>query len=363
MSKILHVTVIFLMMLTIASCTNGKLETKPRTQVDTTGFASHKWQVDSVISRIERLQAPELERAGKALEGTSPLRLAISPHDDYSYVGYLYPALLSNVKSRIVILIGVGHKAASLGLEDKLVFGSFRRWRSPAGTIRISELQNKIMAELPGDMYTVNDTMQAVEHSLEALVPFLEYYNSGTEIIPVIVPPMSFERMEEIASALGPAIINTMDQDNLEWGSGWTVVISTDAVHYGNEGWSGRNYDRFGVDSAGYKMAVGFENEIINNTLAGELSLDKIREFSRYTVQDSDYHEYKWTWCGRYSVPLGLLTAYDMSLIKDKPLSGILAGYSTSIAGQPLPVTDIGMGVTAPAGLTHWVGYAAIGYK
>jgi hypothetical protein len=46
-----------------------------------------------------------------------------------------------------------------------------------------------------------------------------------------------------------------------------------------------------------------------------------------------------------------------------EPLTGVPAGYSTSIANKPLPVSDLGMGVTAPAKLTHWVGYAAVGYK
>jgi len=33
--------------------------------------------------------------------------------------------------------------------------------------------------------------------------------------------------------------------------------------------------------------------------LAGELSPGKIKAFSTCTVQESDFHEYKWTWCGR----------------------------------------------------------------
>jgi hypothetical protein len=47
----------------------------------------------------------------------------------------------------------------------------------------------------------------------------------------------------------------------------------------------------------------------------------------------------------------------------NKPLSGTPVGYSTSIAVEHVPVSDIGMGITAPAKLTHWVGYAAVGYK
>ena len=74
--------------------------------------------------------------------------------------------------------------------------------------------------------------------------------------------------------------------------------------------------------------------------------------------------EYKWPWCGRNSVPFGLFTALSFQRISHAPeLDGILMGYSTSISREPIRVNDIFMGVTAPANIHHWVGYAAIVYK
>jgi AmmeMemoRadiSam system protein B len=347
----------------LLACKGNEQYTSVRPPVDTIGFAQYSWQVDSVIARIERLQPGRLRQAESAFDPSAILRVAISPHDDYAYVGYLYPALFQHIRSEVVVMFGVGHKAKNFNLENKIVFGKFWRWKSPKGSVKVSDLQNSIMKRLPEDMYVVNDSMQLVEHSLEALVPFLEYYNPDVEIIPVIVPYMPFSRMEEIASSLAVAIEQTMKKARLAWGPGWSIVISTDAVHYGNEDWGGSNYDRFGVDTAGYHRAVEYEENIMNTMLAGELLPEKIREFSSCTVQDSDYRQYKWTWCGRYAVPLGLLTAYDISVSTGVPLSGKPVGYSTSIAGEPLPVADIGMGNTAPARLTHWVGYAAVGYK
>lgn len=345
------------------SCTGGSQTAGDRLPVDTVGFARHGWQVDSVLTRIERVQHETLAAASVPLEGVSALRVAISPHDDYSYVGYLYPALLQHVTSDVVVLFGVGHKAKQFGLEDRLVFGSYGRWKSPGGAVKVSDLQKSLLKGLPDDMYTIHDSLQTVEHSIEALIPFLEYYNPGVEIIPVIVPAMSFERMDEISAALAGAIISTMDKAGLEWGNGWSIVITTDAVHYGNEDWGGKNYDRFGVDTAGYMQAVAYEENIMNNMLAGELTNEKIRAFSQCTVQDSDYREYKWTWCGRYAVPLGLLTANRIAGLEEAPLTGVAVGYSTSVANAPLPVSDLGMGLTAPAKLSHWVGYAAVGYR
>jgi AmmeMemoRadiSam system protein B len=345
------------------SCTRGVQTSGYRLPVDTIGFARYGWQVDSVLARIERYQHESLAAASAPLEGISALRVAISPHDDYSYVGYLYPALLQHVTSDVVVLFGVGHKAKQFGLEDRLVFGSYRRWKSPGGSLRVSDLQKTLLKELPDEMYTIHDSLQTIEHSLEALIPFLEHYNPDVQIIPIIVPYMSFSRMEAISSELAEAVRKTMDEAGLSWGNGWSAVISTDAVHYGNEDWGGSNYDRFGVDSAGYMQAVAYEENIMNTMLAGILSPENIRAFSQCTVQDSDYHEYKWTWCGRYAVPLGLLTAYRIAELEEAPLTGFAAGYSTSIANPPIPVSDLGMGLTAPAKLTHWVGYAAVCYR
>lgn len=345
------------------SCGSGSQPQPERLPVDTVGFAQYEWQVDSLLARIARLGHDRLAAASEPLAGVTSLRMAISPHDDYSYVGYLYPALLQHLNSDVVILFGVGHKAKQFGIEDKIVLGSYSRWKSPRGTVKVSGLQESVMKKLPEDTFTVNDSLQTVEHSLEALIPFLEYYNPDLRIIPVIVPCMSFGRMETVSEALAKAIKETMDEAGLKWGSGWSAVISTDAVHYGNEDWGGSNYDRFGVDSAGYRLAVSYEEEIMNTMLAGELTPGKIKAFSSCTVSEDNYRQYKWTWCGRYAVPLGLLTAYRISEMEGEPLSGIPVGYSTSIADSPVPVSDLGMGLTAPAKLTHWVGYAAVGYR
>lgn len=98
-------------------------------------------------------------------------------------------------------------------------------------------------------------------------------------------------------------------------------------------------------------------------TISGMLEPEKIKSFNGLTVQDTNFREYKWTWCGRYSVPFGLLTAYYLNKIVDgKSLNGIPVGYSTSIDHPKLPVENLNMGMTAPANSHHWVGYAAIGY-
>jgi len=349
--------------LIFGSCNNrGFEQASVRPLVDTIGFAQYAWQMDSVMTRIERLSPNEQYPEN---QDHQPWKACISPHDDYTYVGSLYPEVLQYIHAKTLLLIGVAHKAGALNLEDRIIFDSHAYWKGPYGNVPVSEMREEILQNLDASIFEVNDSMHRIEHSLEALIPFLQYFNHQVEIIPVLVPYMSINRMESIAEPLSDVLFSILSNHNLHWGSDFAIVITTDAVHYGDEEWGGKNYAPFGCDSAGNARAVEHEFEIIKTSLEGMVSKEKIRKFSEFTVQESDYREYKWTWCGRYSVPMGLLTACYLQdhFTRREPLEGILVGYSSSIDHEHIFVDDLMMGRTAVANSHHWVGYAAIGYR
>jgi hypothetical protein len=90
----------------------------------------------------------------------------------------------------------------------------------------------------------------------------------------------------------------------------------------------------------------------------------KIACFYDVTTDPDNFRESRWSWCSRYAIPVGLLTALDLQkLEKSAPLTGLLIAYATSISQPHLKVDDLGMGQTAIATLRHWVGYAAIGFR
>jgi AmmeMemoRadiSam system protein B len=344
----------FLIML--AACRNNhneadSLNTRPL--VDTIGFAQYSWQVDSIMTRISR-------NGWKKTEGPA-WKTVICPHDDYTYVSALYPEILSNIKADNLILIGVAHKARKLGIEDSLVFDSFSAWKGPWGNVPVSAARNELFEILKKNYAEKKDTLQIVEHSLEAMIPFLQYFNRNIKIIPILVPSMSPERMKDCGRALAQAIQSVAVKHNWVWGKDYAIVVTTDAVHYGNEDWGGSDYAFFGCDEKGNKMAMDHENEIVSNCFSGEISPEKINLFSRYTLDSTDFHNYKWTWCGRYSLPVAMYATYFMS--SSKPLTGEVIGYSTSITSKHIPVEDLNMGRTAIATSCHWVGYAAVGFR
>ena len=107
----------FLIIATISiSCTDDipKDHTllKVRQLIDTVGFTQYKWQLDSVIKRIE---------IKDKLINNDIYKTVICPHDDYTYAAGLYNKTLSGIKAKTVVLIGVAHKARNFNLENKLV--------------------------------------------------------------------------------------------------------------------------------------------------------------------------------------------------------------------------------------------------
>lgn len=365
MSKQILILGIAIFGISISSCNTNSIirdEKNLRQMVDTIGFAHLDWQVDSVVNRINRSYPKEISRV--KVDANTAWRVAICPHDDYTYASWQYPVLLKNLKAKTVIIFGVAHKARLLNVSDQIVFDSFSYWYGSYKNIKVSPLREELMAAMPKELYQVNDSLQKVEHSVESMLPFAQHFNRDLEIISILVPFMNTDRMAEISEYLSSAIAKTMARHHLEWGKDIALLITTDAVHYGDEDWGGKNMAPYGVDSLGYAKAVKHEYGIIDSCLVGILSNERVKQFVDFTVQSNNYKEYKWTWCGRYSVPLGLMTALDLQKkIGGEPLIGDFIGYSTSIDHKPLPLDDLRMGKTAIATIRHWVGYASVGYK
>jgi len=338
---------------------------KVRPMADTVGFPYTAEKLDRFMNYIEGnendLVKKTLDDAG--INETMRWKTVICPHDDYAYVGYIYPSILRNIHAKTVIIIGVCHKARQYNLENKLIFDSFTQWKTPYGSAPVSGMRDKIIKQLDKSIYEINDEVQSEEHSVEAIIPVLQYYNKDVEIISILVPYSSYGVMNDIAKSLSLAIQEAASRSKLEWGKDFALVISSDAVHYGDEDWGGKNYADYGVDSAGYCKAVNHEHEIMSSCLEGKILPEKIRKFTTYTVSGDDFKEYKWMWCGRYSVPLGLLTTYYLQELYGDNIKGTIVKYATSIDHPQVPLSETGMGVTAPANNRHWVGYAAIGYR
>ena len=175
---------------------------------DTIGFAQYDWQMDSIIQRLNK--RTELRKGDS-------WKTVIAPHDDYKYAGEVTYEALSGIKAKTIILFGVAHRARNFNLEDRMVFGSFSHWNAAYGKIPVSDIQKEILNKLPQDLWLVHDSMQEIEHSLEALTPFLQYQNRNLEIIPILVPSMTFDRMDEISESFSKTLAKILKERILYW--------------------------------------------------------------------------------------------------------------------------------------------------
>lgn len=333
-----------------------------RGQMDAVGFVVTASQADDVVGRAlaDEKQAMEVDRehlAGRRVVGV------VCPHDDHLYAGRVYVHATELVDALRVVMIGVFHQAKLWGLSDVLVFDRFTAWHGPWGPVMVDPMRRELLAAMPAGDVVVNDTMHCREHSLEAIVPFLQHHRRDVRIVPILVPYMGWDRMEKLAGDLSGALAGVMRRHGWRLGRDVVIVISTDLVHYGPD----FHHDPFGTEEAGYRRAVDRDRALIHDYLEGPLEASRLRSLLHRLTDEKDVHHYLIPWCGRFSVPFGLeLLRRTAGELGGSAPSGTLLRYGTSVSEAELEVSEAtreaGLGYTAPSNFHHWVGYGAVAY-
>ena len=329
-----------------------------RPTVDQVGYTHSAAGIAKVVAAAAAAEHQPTVAAGEPLLG------AISPHDDYVYAARVYVHAFPALRARDVVVIGVAHKARDYPeVEGKLVFDSFDAWQGPYGDVAPSPLRADLLARLPAADVRVDDRFQKVEHSVEGLVPFLQHYDREARLVSILVPTMTWPRLAALADETAAALAGTMQARGLALGRDVAILISADLIHYGDEGWNGRTFADLGVSGAAYDRAVERDRALIRDHLEGEIALPRLESLYHALVQD-DPHEYRVTWCGRFSIPFGLalLAGTAQRLGLPAPRGELLRQATTLDPGREDPGVP-GLGATAPANIHHWVGFAAVGYR
>jgi MEMO1 family protein len=318
---------------------------------DDTGFCWKDADMDTLIKYLDisQNQISSLSN-GKLYAG-------ISPHDDFLYAGKEYYPLFNAIRTKEVVILGLTHGTVRKEIGDPkniLILDEYTFWKGPYKNVSISPLREYIKQHLNNKYFITSNKAHSLEHSIEALIPFLQYYNRDIRITPIMVTAMSFNVMEETSSQLANVISEYIRKNNLELGKDIFFLISSDANHYGMD----FNNTPFGIDEKAHTKGTENDKKIASECLAGKITLDKIKMLTKELWPDSTSDSFKPLWCGRYSIPFGLLTI--SALIKNvsgKDISGQILKYSDTWTEKVLTVKNTGLGITAPFSLKHWVGF------
>lgn len=334
--------------------------------VDVVGFPQTAGEMTTIGDAVEQLEKDHLaaNRQRLALTDDTAFIAAWSPHDDYVTTARVYAHAMRYMKARRVILVGNGHWSETFGIRGKLIFDDFTEWRGPYGPVRVSGLREEILAALPVSSVVVNRTVHATEHSLEALVPYLQYYNRTVEIVPIVVPVMPWTDLEARAADLATAVAAVARQHGWKLGRDLAVLVSGDGQHYGDYGWSYYGYHPFGCTAEGYQKALEQDDRLVSSYLAGPVAPERLHGLFTELVNPEDVSKYRITWCGRFAVPLGIRVADLLTrAMEHRPLVGLALRGGSSLAFPWLRVPGSGLGLTSDTNLHHFVTYQAVGFK
>lgn len=327
-----------------------------RGQQDVIGFASRPDQMAKVWEESAQPPAPE------AL-GTLPVPGVpgiICPHDDDLYAGRVYRRVVPLVTAHTVVLVGVFHKYRQFGARDALVFDPYRAWRAPDGEIPVSPLRDEVIAQLPASEVIQDAAMQDREHSVEAIAYWLKHQDPSVEIVSILVPSASFPRFQVLADHLGKALATAMRKRGWTLGRDVAIVISSDGIHYGAD-FGYTPYGEGGVEA--YVKATAQDRALLVGPLSGPITSAKAEAFYATVVDPQHPDTYRMPWCGRFSIPFGLLLLDATAHRLGQPVPvGVPVAFGTSLGFPELPVRSLGLGATAPANLYHFVSYPGVAF-
>lgn len=204
-------TVVFLFFVAAAFPGAGSAEKVRRPAVAGSFYPADPGDLRAMIERL----TDSVDRKSFTPPQNSRLRAIVMPHAGYIYSGATaahVSLLLDEGMFERVIVVGPDHR---VGLNNGVITDA--SWfETPLGKLRVDDAAP--MLRKGSDFFRAVPKSDRFEHSVEALVPFLQVYLGGFNILPVVAGPGD---PVEYAAALSPFL----DDKTL-------LAISSDLSHY-----------------------------------------------------------------------------------------------------------------------------------
>jgi MEMO1 family protein len=171
-------------------------------------------------------------------DASSPLsaRAVILPHAGYIYSGECACIVLSQITlPETILLLGPNHR----GVGSEFALYSRGAWETPLGQTVIAEDLAASLLESSHDIHD-NPRSHETEHSLEVIIPFLQYKKTSVKIAPLLIGTLDFEWAAEVAYSIGEMLASKTEPI--------LIAISNDMSHYEPDATT-RVKDRYAIDA------------------------------------------------------------------------------------------------------------------
>ena len=206
----------------------------------------------------------------------------VSPHAGYNFSGpiaaYGYK-LLEGRSYDDVVVIGPSHHTAFHGAA----LTESDSWRTPLGDVPIDQAVNDALLKAAPKTFTRDDSVQALEHSAEVQIPFLQVALKGFKLVPMCIQDFSPANCKAVDHALAQVLK----------GRHALIIASTDMAHY---------------------PATGLCAEIDQKTLTSvvKMDLDAMYNWEREGCEKYADREVHCTLCGLGPVVAAMVAARDL---------------------------------------------------
>jgi AmmeMemoRadiSam system protein B len=149
-------------------------------------------------------------------------RGCILPHAGYIYSGKVAAKTVSRLKiAENAVLIGPNH--TGFGAPFSIMTEGY--WQTPLGVVEINS--NIAKSILNKSEHLIDDTQAHIyEHSLEVQLPFLQYYNSGIKIVPILAMEDNILTYKDIGRNIAMALKECKVENST------LIIASSDMTHY-----------------------------------------------------------------------------------------------------------------------------------
>jgi AmmeMemoRadiSam system protein B len=175
----------------------------------------------------------------------------VSPHAGYVYSGKVAGALFSSVHvPPVAVIMGPNHRG--VGSEYAVMTGG--SWVTPLGEVPVAADLARELCET-SELFDVDASAHAYEHSIEVQLPFLQYVRSDVRIVPLCMGGLNPDDFFAVGHAIARCLKRRREPA--------LIVASSDLTHYeGQE--TAKEKDRMVIEA------------VLN--LDGKRMLDLIRE-------------------------------------------------------------------------------------